>query len=160
VAAKSVISIVGFGLFLLVLATFAVAGLSLAGYGSLIKQPIPTITGVSQFAVFYLMAQLVERIVELFSDFSGFGASQKGYSAAGAAAQDPLQQARTISLWFFASALGVILSYLTVGLFQMVGVVFAGSGGHAVDAWLSGVIIGGGTKPLHDLIGYLQAKNP
>jgi hypothetical protein len=63
-----------------------------------------------------------------------------------------------LSLWGFSSFLGMILSYFTVGLFAIVGMTFSGGlWGHAFDAILSGVIIGGGTKPLHDLIEYLQA---
>jgi hypothetical protein len=72
-----------------------------------------------------------------------------------------LKQARAISLWCLASAIGIILCYLTVGLFQVVGILFVWSSiaGHLGDAVLSGLIVGGGTKPLHDLINLFDNKS-
>jgi len=136
-------------------------GAAYFGLGSLVKQPIPAITGVSLFAVFYLMAQFDERVVELLSNLPGFGESQKDKVAKGKTLTKPeqeLQHARTVAIWCFASTIGIVLCYLTIGLFQMVSVVFT-EGGHSVDAILSGVIVGSGTKPLHDLVGYIETKN-
>ncbi|MGA8904440.1 MAG: hypothetical protein WB661_05460, partial [Candidatus Bathyarchaeia archaeon] len=63
---------------------------------------------------------------------------------------------RAFTIWGFSSLLGILLAYFTFGLFQIVGITFTGGlWGHAFDAILSGVIIGGGTKPLHDVIQYL-----
>jgi hypothetical protein len=77
---------------------------------------------------------------------------------------DKLQAKRTIAFWGLTSLMGMILSYFTSGLFEIVGatfqtIVIAGANitGHAIDSILSGMIIGGGTKPLHDLIGYLES---
>ena len=130
------------------------------------------------------MAQVVERVVEPFSNSSAlFTESQKGNGQNNAAkggndaepagdppndkggantgGDDTTQYRRTVGLWFFASALGIILCYSTVGFFQMVQITFNGAGtyGHALDSVLSGVIVGSGTKPLHDLIGYIETKN-
>jgi hypothetical protein len=151
-----------YGILLLLLATVIVTVLSYAGVGSLLKQPITPVTGVSQFAVIYLMAQIVERVVEPFSNMPIFGESVKLQPADKKLSdkeKEDEQKPRTFSLWCFASFIAVIMCYFTAGLFQLAGVPFA-TGGHAVDSVLSGAIIGSGTKPLHDLIGYLQGKNP
>lgn len=158
--------------------------LSLLGVEPWIKSPPQVVQGVGIFAVAYLEAQFIERIVEPFS-------VQGGKKEEGAKPADnvlpfgnwpeidklereatlntklpepeserlnALKAQRMFSLWGFSSFLGMILSYFTVGLFAIVGMTFSGGlWGHAVDAILSGVIIGGGTKPLHDLITYLQA---
>jgi hypothetical protein len=149
----------------LVASLVIISAFQLFGVGSWIKEPIPTITGVSQFAVFYLMAQFVERLVELVSDSPLFSESKKKPSRHHEEwkhedeLDDPDQWKRTIQLWCVASILGIFMCYFTIGLFQMVGVTFA-TGGHAMDSAFSGIVIGGGTKPLHDVIGYLQSKNP
>ena len=68
-----------------------------------------------------------------------------------------------MSFWGFNSLLGMVLVYYTVGFFATLGdplrtVSIAGYAvaGPAMDAMISGVIVGGGTKPLHDLIQTLQ----
>jgi hypothetical protein len=177
----------------LLVVVIIVTVLAASGHGSLISGTIPTISGLSQFTVFYLMAQFVERVVEPFStNESLFGVSQKsngqnnggnggnggkGDAPAGdppndkakddkannnKANNDPTQVHRTMGLWLFASTLGIILCYATLGFFQMVQITFPGAGayGHELDSVLSGVVVGSGTKPLHDLIGYIQDKNP
>ena len=157
------------------LAFFGVIAADLTHHGSLIHQPLTAITGVSQFAVLYVLAQLVERTVEPFSDSEAlFGSDQKeaaasdkkagkkaGKKAAPGTGSTTVseQNARTIGLWLLASAFGIVLCYFTIGLFQMVGVSFSVWGGHTLDAILSGVIVGGGTKPLHDLIGYIEKSS-
>jgi hypothetical protein len=80
-------------------------------------------------------------------------------------ALEKLEKKRSIAMWGLASLLGILLSYSTVGLFEIVGVNFqslavGGSAitGHTVDAILSGMIVGGGTKGLHDLIGYFEKE--
>ncbi len=166
---------------------FVIGGIALAVLFSLahlepwIKNPTQLVQGVSIFAVAYLEAQFVERIVEPFSVQGGKKAKQGTRSADNvlpfgnwreidklehkSTLTEPkserltaLNAQRMFSIWGFSSALGIVLSYLTVGLFAIVGITFRGDlMGHAIDAILSGVIIGGGTKPLHDLIEYLQA---
>jgi hypothetical protein len=157
-------------------------------WSPLITAPPTTVSGVSIFAVAYLEAQFVERIVEPFSVQGDKGDSQKKNPASKVAGQvfnfgrwreidnleneekkskglsddrsvrlAELKSQRMISIWGFSSFLAIILSYFTFGLFKIIGITFPGDlFGHALDAILSGVIIGGGTKPLHDLIGYLQ----
>lgn len=78
---------------------------------------------------------------------------------------DKLVTKRVIAMWGLTSFLGILLCYFTVGLFEVVGVHFqplaiANSTitGHTIDSILSGMIVGGGTKPLHDLIGYIEKE--
>jgi hypothetical protein len=185
-----------FGLVLIILAIVLVVLLSMAGRG-----PVVTIQlkeGISVFAVFYLMAQFIERVVEPFSEIKRpmkEKTDPKKKANTGALFSDTerikilrkevditpdeeketeldkLDAKRVIAMWGLTSFLGILLCYFTVGLFEVVGVSFhslAVAGrtitGHTVDSILSGMIVGGGTKPLHDLIGYIEkaqsAKSP
>jgi hypothetical protein len=71
---------------------------------------------------------------------------------------------RVISFWGLTSLMGMILVYFSVGIFSTIGLTVSDLtvsgttilGGHGLDAIISGVIVGAGTKPLHDLIGTLQ----
>ena len=190
------------GVGFLLIGVAAAFGFAFFQLGSLIKSSIP-VQGVSIFAVVYLEAQFIERIVEPFSEQGGSKQDQsapkgsttnppqknstdpnKGvqlfgdwqeidkleYQAAhpktkggpGLSPEDSeklnqLKTQRAISLWGLSSLLGIVLSYFTMGLFQLVGTTLVwGLWGHAIDSIISGVIIGGGTKPLHDVIEYLQ----
>jgi hypothetical protein len=218
----------GFGLLLLFFGIFLTLILSLAGAPILIKKPLTPASGVNQFAIFYLMAQLIERLIEPFSEWSPSGSKwfqklfgkgkwfgdterikeipeeMKGKSEEiekisnqiktlesikaptelerkdlkGLKNQldtkkdeldkkkdelDTQKTKRSISMWGLASLMGMVLCYFTVGLFEVVGTPFVNLvpllGGalndHTLDAILSGIVIGGGTKPLHDTIGYL-----
>jgi len=139
----------------------AIAIVALSNYwsiGSQIKLPLLAVSGVSTFAIFYLQAQFVERVTEPISHSNWFGHSKKSKGATDIDQED--QSARTIAIWCAASALGIILCYYTVGLFAVVGVTFATNGSHLIDALMSGVIVGAGTKPVHDLIGLISDKNP
>lgn len=99
-----------------------------------------------------------------------------GTAAQKQAAVDRSRSNRTVVLWAVASVLGMVLSgvlglYLlhAVGLQDdLVGIDGRLAGGwgsaaglrHALDLLVTGLAIGGGTKPLHDLIQNLQeAKN-
>ncbi len=173
-----------------------------ANVGSQITVPASAVSGVSIFAVFYLLAQFDERIVEAFSNWKVFGyqpdkSSSQNDGGKGAAAKpaakklgdppnadpnkqnqdaakqeaakqkqmrdDSLKHARIVSVWCLASAIGIILCYVTAGLMQFVGITFTFStiSGHLWDAIISGIIVGGGTKPLHDVINLFDnSSNP
>ncbi len=167
--------------------------------------------GISAFAIVYLQAQLIERLVEPFSetkltkskDLFGNTDSIKaarrtmarnerlidaltGMAAAGPQqmatfrsetanaeleikqakdTEDSESQKRVVRIWGITSLLGMILVYFTVGVFETVGATFqpwdfAGRllNGHMWDAILSGIIVGAGTKPVHDLIEVLSKQ--
>ena len=59
-------------------------------------------------------------------------------------------------MWALASFLGIVIAaWVGLGLLHTVGVQDAP---RWVDVVVTGLAIGGGTKPLHDLIGNLQAS--
>jgi hypothetical protein len=74
---------------------------------------------------------------------------------------------RVISFWGLTSLMGMVLVYFSVGIFSTIGLTvadltLAGTTilhGHGLDAIITGVIVGAGTKPLHDLIGTLQKSS-
>lgn len=170
--------------------------------GAADPQALKLPAGVSVFALFYIVTQGLERLLEPFArlwDSTRAPAGERDaatveaerHMAAGnlAAANDQLAIAagkqatveqrranRTVVLWAVASVLGMLLSgvlglYLlhAVGLQDdLVGIdgrVADGWGTaagvrHALDLLVTGLAIGGGTKPLHDLIQNIQeAKN-
>lgn len=74
---------------------------------------------------------------------------------------------RAVALWLLASFFGVVFTAFTFGLFRMVGVQCNACipppwdsyiTPHALDSFISGIIIGGGTKPLHDIISYIESQ--
>jgi hypothetical protein len=158
--------------------------------------------GVSIFALFYVVTQGLERLLEPFARLwdgtrepaaqrdtaaveaerhmaAGDAAAAKESLATVAERQAAVERARsnrTVVLWAVASVAGMVLSgvlglYLlhAVGLQDdLVGIdgrLADGWGSaaglrHALDLLVTGLAIGGGTKPLHDLIQNLQeAKN-
>jgi hypothetical protein len=92
------------------------------------------------------------------ADETTMAAAQSAADVA-AAAQAAVEEERANSaviMWALASFLGVVIAAcLGLGLLHTVGV-------QAAPKWLdvvvTGLAIGGGTKPLHDLIGNLQAS--
>jgi hypothetical protein len=155
--------------------------------------PPPTLAGITIFAVIYFIAQLSERVTELFSDVSVKGSTPRlgeytrhisyidmvikntiDKNTGNLLALDhpsihdmrqliyynELQsyydkRNREIILWAIPSLFAVIFTSLTLGLFGIIGVTYIS---HFWDSLFSGMIIGGGTKPLHDLISYIQSK--
>lgn len=106
------------------------------------------------------MAQFIERVTEPFTGIPLFGDPKN---------DSPQEQfARALSIWGLATFFGIILCYITVGLFQISGITFVNWGwdvnpplaGHVMDSIISGVIVGGSTKPLRDLISYIEGKTP
>lgn len=172
----STIYLIGFGI--IVVSILIVAVLDLLRVGWSLHNYTPAFTGVSIFAVLYILAQFVERVVDPFSNTKYFGQLEQddagGKAAGGKAAEgkaagakansdDKYKQARIASMWCFASGVGIILCYVTLGLLQVIGYPSATTSypTHLGDAILSGIIIGAGTKPLHDLINLFDnSSNP
>jgi uncharacterized membrane protein YfcA len=124
--------------------------------------------GISIFALLYIFAQATERILEPFSSYVGSaevdGQKVSKTAAPSALAANPspvtkatadqARRARGIVLWGFASALGMVGSGACgVLLLRTAGV----TGARPVfDILVTGLAIGAGTKPLHDLISNIQ----
>ena len=145
------------------------------------------VQGVTIFVVIYFITQFIERIVELISNirplfkdtneiaklkkeielrdsrikerlktvrFARLG-SEKEELEKSMDRQDCLESSRQSRLWAAASGLGIVFSYFLIGLFALVGITCIP---HWIDVIVSGIIIGGGSKPLHDLIGKIEKK--
>ena len=171
-------------------AILGVVGLGIVAFaGSLFQvsfSTTPTLPGIDIFAAFYIVAQLSERLTEVFSDVVADGSAKEvdewkekidldrsriasAITADATADVDKWQNEiddlekksryagnwRAIALWIVASLIGVLFTSLTLGFFQLIGLTWIP---HNLDAFLSGIIIGGGTKPLHDFISYIAKQ--
>jgi hypothetical protein len=138
--------------------------------------------GLTIFAVFFVAAAAIERLLEPISgllpdkaDLKQEADDQKakaGKALTQNATKEDAEKAlataaekqahakdwvfgQTIGFWALATILGIIASaLLRLYLPYVVGIA---SGGRAIQILATGLIIGGGTKPLHDLIGYMTA---
>lgn len=173
---------VGVGVVLLVLGAVVAATNVLPSFSF---EPAP---GVSVFAVFYVLAQTLERVAELVSLlWPGAGAATPGGikpavskriavrdrdKALAAALSAPVPEAvtaaavaqelvervrlnRAVLAWTFNSALAMVAArVLGARLLHVL------SATTTVPAWLdvviTGLVVGTGTKPLHDLIAHVQ----
>lgn len=161
------------------------AGLLITGLSVLVKD-VPDGrpgTGFDVFALLYIFAQSIERLIEPVSKFvSGSGTSgserttkeeakdkraaaineafeatdaakKKGAVDQAAAAQKAIDQTRANAvywMWGVATLLGLLAAtFFGVRMLAAVGV----AAPHPIfDVWVTGLIIGSGTKPLHDLV--------
>lgn len=105
--------------------------------------------------------QAREKTAAAAADTADPAARSAAENAAGvaAAAQAAVEEERANSaviMWALASFLGIVIAaWVGLGLLHTVGVQDAP---RWVDVVVTGLAIGGGTKPLHDLIGNLQAS--
>ena len=114
--------------------------------------------GISLFALLFIMAQALERFMEPFTEF--LPGPKKPDEAAIEA--DPkkkyeakeVEQQRAIFIWGFSSFLAMVASaFLGVFLLHTIGVT---STPLPVDIVITGLVVGAGTKPLHDLIKRIE----
>ncbi len=107
------------------------------------------------FALLYILAQAVERVVELISDFNIWGDPNS---------KDPaIIHRRAISLWVVSTAVGVIVCYsFGVDFFELLKVSKPGESITFLHGLISGIIVGSGTKPVHDVIASIEkyARKP
>lgn len=124
--------------------------------------------GLSPFAAIYVAAQALERLLEPFSGWVlGNTKAQAKSKLLSARANDNVQEEigarrelkavradRAIFFWAVATVLAMFAS-ATAGLFllHLIGVAGAPSW---MDILVTGLAIGGGTKPLHDLIARIE----
>ena len=132
---------------------------------------------VGVFALLYIAAQAIERLLEplvsldpfklRFEQVRNAAAAAAGASDAAAVtkAQAELNRwksNRSVVIWSLASVAGMIFS-ATFGVFIIAMVVATPEGqaapDRALDIAITGLVIGGGTKPLHDLITRVQASS-
>jgi hypothetical protein len=154
------------------------------------------VAGLTIFAVYFVAAQAIERLLEPVASFFGqtpaddldsatataqskvdeahvvasaSGSSSDQKREANDAATAALKEAatkkakkassqadRAIAFWALASAVGIAASaFLKLYLLTTVGVA---SPGRILDVIATGLIIGAGTKPLHDLVTLISAQ--
>lgn len=144
-------------------------------------EAVAPLQDLGAFALFYVAAQAVERLLEPFSKIGTAKATlvsnlqlaaaafanaddddnklAMGQAAAKAQAALNAERAnRTVYLWAMATILGMIAcGWLRLYFLHAVGIVAAP---RSAEILATGLIIGAGTKPLHDLIARLEkAKN-
>lgn len=108
------------------------------------------------FAGFYVAAQVIERLIEVVSPlFPPLGWLPANIDD-GAAKAAHVKADRGAYVLGVASVAGVAAS-AGLGLYFLAAVGLPGS--NTVDSIASGLLIGGGTKPLHDLITSIQNKS-
>jgi hypothetical protein len=134
--------------------------------------------GISTFAPLYVLAQAIERILEPVNHFLQLGGDTHGaartrnaavavalatpqpeHVAAATAAQhelDHLRANRVAICWGLASALAMVgCGYFGFGVLHAIG---DNGVPRYMDVIVTGLAIGGGTKPLHDFITSLQSS--
>ena len=130
-----------------------------------------SVEGLTLFAIFYIFAAAVERLVNplknlIFEPFKkraqnkrdhGLAAGNLQQAADGQAEVNHYRSNSSVVTWAFATAFSILGTSAT-GLFFLHAIGIEG-----VSLWLdiliTGLAIGAGTKPLHDLIGYIENKN-
>jgi hypothetical protein len=101
------------------------------------SQPAQHLSGSTMFAVLYILAQATERLLEPLSGVIGRRAN------------------KATLLWVAATVLAMFGSAMTgVSLLSLLGITTA----RWFDILVTGLAVGGGTKPLHDLIGFIQSE--
>ena len=114
--------------------------------------------GISIFALLFIMAQALERFMEPFTEFVPTPEKPN----AEAVKNDPakkeevkaIEQQRTIFIWGITSFLAMLASaVLGVYLLRTIGATEAPLW---ADITVTGLAVGAGTKPLHDLIKRLE----
>jgi len=138
-------------------------------------QPFEPGSGISVFAPLYILAQSIERFLEPVATYFG-AAMVEGTRTRKPAAKknvydaliagnvdlaatwqrivDRIRRNTTVITWALASLIGMVLCGLLGVLFlRMIG--FEGTP-EEVDIIISGLAVGSGTKPLHDLISHVQ----
>jgi hypothetical protein len=151
------------------------AALGISLWYVLDPEPFTAGAGFSVFAPLYILAQSIERLLEPFATYMGSAkadgkmtrkpdAKQKVYEAlvagdAGTAATwqrivDRIRRNTTVITWATASFIGMAVCG-ALGILFLDAIGFEGTPA-PVDIVISGLAVGSGTKPLHDLISSLQ----
>lgn len=151
------------GLLLTALAVSIV--LNAVGWTTRAFQPAQTATAnFALFAGFYVAAQVIERLLEVVSPLLPpwkLPGADEAAKVAHAKADRAAIALGLATVCGVAASCGFGLYFLTaVGI----GVETTADGtvsnvSHTIDAMVTGLTIGAGTKPLHDLIGNIQNKN-
>lgn len=151
------------------------AAVGIALWHGLDPDPFVPGAGISIFAPLYILAQSIERVLEPFATYFGAAtvegkrtrkpsAKEEVYHAVIAGnvdlaatwqrIVDRIRRNTTVLTWAVASFIGMALCG-ALGIFFLRTIGFEGTP-EEVDIVISGLAVGSGTKPLHDLISYVQ----
>jgi hypothetical protein len=164
-----------------------ITGLGLAAAGGLgamtvntwMDQPVFQVQGeMSVFAALFVFAAAVERILEPFTRWMPGRTQQERYERAVAdmengmpgatnavaqakAAVDQARASRGVLMWGLATGLATVLS--AFGGFYLLRLINATPDTWSavpqwIDALVTGLVVGSGTKPLHDVINNVQRR--
>ncbi len=148
---------------------------SIAIWESVHAAPIRVASDTSAFALLYIAAQATERLLEPFASFvmesrTARGEMEVAMAAAMNAPDDPArwqaaadardrldrrQRARAYIMWSAATVLGMLAS-ATIGIY-LIAAIADRRPSVPIDILVTGLVIGGGTKPLHDLISRIES---
>jgi hypothetical protein len=134
------------------------------GAGAAFKPSTTETANFALFTAFYVAAQIIERLMELVSPELPFWKVPEPPNPDNKATKEELATAkaaqvkadRGLAAQGLATVLGVIAS-CAFGLFFLTAIGIDTS--HTVDSVATGLLIGAGTKPLHDLITSIQNNN-
>jgi hypothetical protein len=173
--------VVAFSFGLLLVGTLFALGLDIANQ---LPPVLSLADNMNAFALFYVAAQGIERLLEPFTYYikptqptedtldekkgtALTAAMAEATTAAGEAVNAKaklarLQSERSILFWAISSVIGIGAS-AWLGL-HFIAMVLSQASQASVPAWLdvtiTGLVIGGGTKALHDLIGRISKPAP
>ena len=143
-------------------------------------KPHPAATvaaGVGVFALLYVVSQAIERLLEPFASLDpvkerltmardnaharaineGGSGTTTAEAAEAQASVDGWRANRAVLLWAAATILGMALSAL-LGTYFLAAIIDRPTPSVELDILLTGLAIGGGTKPLHDLISRIASS--
>jgi hypothetical protein len=130
--------------------------------------------GISVFALLYIVAQALERLLEPLSslDPSAPAAEETRDQTVAAAVADPtaglleaaanaqaglerVRKNKAVIFWGLATVAGMFMSAFT-GIYLLDIVIETPNPPPSLDILVTGLVVGGGTKPLHDLIARIE----
>lgn len=120
------------------------------------------------YAGLFILAAGIERLIQPFSDVLGDAPQKRGPATDSGLANGSLiftpidvnsKKNTAVVTWGLASGLGCLAcAVLGVGLLTAVTSANSSTPAPVLDVLVSGLVVGAGTKPLHDLITNIQAS--
>ena len=142
----------------ILLASAAVLAILLNAFGLTSRAFTPANEGAANFALFagfYVAAQVIERLLEVVSPLLPFWPPDPDDDPAVQVAHTKADRAAVVL--GLATLAGVAAS-CGFGLYFLAAIGMT-SVSHSIDAIVTGLTVGAGTKPLHDLITGIQSKS-
>lgn len=102
---------------------------------------------MANIAIFYFIAQVLERILELLDWIAGFFLPEKSEN------KDRNKRTKMIGMWVLACFFGLVFAlWLDLDLMARLDVNVSSW----VDKILTSLVLGSGTKPIHDIISIMS----